>query len=250
MTYRFIKEWEGIPVGIEIQEMIKVTSTGEENTGIMYALIGAAMPMFTNRELRLLLEAGYIKEIPEEKTCTTCNGTGKVTEETNPYILTVTYTTFNTLQETFEYYWNKIKEMQENTWRWNEVKTDPDHLRLWNATFEPNTTKVVRINMKANQGKSTKEVRKEQTYLPGVEILAAVAQHPEYAKKMDGEEYPYVNLGGLELNYGRPTWGGVPYLDFVGGGRRVRLGSDGCVGACPLWSVPLQEECRKELNEK
>lgn len=117
--------------------------------------------------------------------------------------------------ETFEFYTDYLRSSHPNSYRYEGLRSDAKYLRLWNnQPFQPNTLSWSLLKLNANFQKSPKNVRTQSTILPGLEVLAVAAHHPERVRKMNGTaQRPHLWMGGLECSIPdyRP-WKSVPYV--------------------------------------
>lgn len=153
--------------------------------------------------------------------------------------------TLGTLQETFEFAWDWIKNTQEDNWRWSEVKSDPAHLCLLEGSesFKPFTLRWRVIEMNANIGKAPRDVR-DPKRSPGVALLFFAAQYPDYIKSIDYEKTFGFYLPGLECTVpDDEPWEYVPCVDFSQRDRQVDLSAGWCGGGYDGLAVPVFREC-------
>lgn len=166
--------------------------------------------------------------------------------------LEILYVDFGSPERTLEMWWKVIAANQPNAWRYDGLKTNPEHLRLGPNTrsYESGIHRV-RINLVAHwvpeQGRSVQQVRDRAAErgetLAHAEALAAYGLHSELVQQMDGENLPFIDLAGYEATVtGHQAWTDVPYLGWGRIGREVGLnaGWAGFVGQ--LWAAPVLRE--------
>lgn len=143
----------------------------------------------------------------------------------DPETVVVLDMTLGSLQETFEFAWEWVKDGQESDWRWDGLSTDADKLRLLDGSdaFEAYILRWRRIKLNTNVGKKPIDVRSVQTS-PGLALLFVAAQHPARVKATDYEKRFGWFIPGLECTTpdGEP-WRFVPYVCFGRDDRQVKL---------------------------
>jgi hypothetical protein len=143
----------------------------------------------------------------------------------DPETVVVLDVTLDTLQSTFEFAWEWIKDGQESDWRWDGLSTDADKLRLLEGSdaFESYTLRWRRIKLNTNVGKKPIDVRSVQTS-PGLALLFVAAQHPARVKAMDYEKRFGWFVPGIECTApDDELWQCVPYVGFGQDDRQVEL---------------------------
>lgn len=133
------------------------------------------------------------------------------------------------VQKTFEAHASMMEQaFTPKFWRWEEIKTDKERLRLLkgNQTHTP-TIGWVCADMNANREReSITAVRGDKSLAD--EILAFAWQFPEYCKAIDYKKNPGLFAAGYELEVdGYERWGHVPIVyRYLGDGKvRLRAGS-------------------------
>lgn len=124
--------------------------------------------------------------------------------------------TLDTLQNTFEFAWEWMKDGQEDSWRWDGLTSGADKLRLLQGSdaFQPFTLRWRRIKLNANVSKGPLDIRNPKTS-PGLVLLFVAAQHPARVKATDYEKRFGWYIPGLECTTpGSGPWQDVPYIDF------------------------------------
>jgi hypothetical protein len=164
----------------------------------------------------------------------------------NKEIVVGLYDTLGSLEQTIEFLWQWIIEGHTTYWCWSGFKTDPQHLRDFRDTefkgWRSCTRRWVKIDISANHGKSPEWTRKniKHTQIAGLEVMAAIAQHPRVIADRRSSNKPWFNLAALDFNYGRRErpWQVVPYLfgrDNGGVGLDAHWVSDeGNNWSCPV----------------
>ncbi len=156
----------------------------------------------------------------------------------------------DTISHTFEEAWACIVESQKdhngNHWRWDSIKTDKDHLRLYGGKSHERGLKWRIIDFDAHwdkkDGVKPQDVRGANS--PDSACLWAASYFPKYVQAMDGENVPYMWIPGYELNVdGSTPWAGVPGLRWVRVYRRVRLYAGFADNRYQIWAVPSPRGC-------
>lgn len=132
-----------------------------------------------------------------------------------------------TVQQTFDELWQVAATQQPNSWRWAELHSDPDHLRLLSGIEHKPGLQWEVIDLGANwdrrDGISPESVRDPGTS-PHAGCLAAAAHHPKWVQAMDGEKVPFIWLPAYEVTVtGRDPWQRSSRLSWDHGGRGVDL---------------------------
>jgi hypothetical protein len=87
----------------------------------------------------------------------------------------------DTVEHTFEEAWHFAASVQPNHWRWNELKSDADHLRLLPGITHKRGLRWRVVDLGANldkaQGMSPREVRRS-SISPSSEVLWAASYFP------------------------------------------------------------------------
>jgi hypothetical protein len=145
----------------------------------------------------------------------------------------------DTVQETFDFLWNRAAAAQKANRRWADMKSDAKYLRLIAGAKHPG--RCLRwevIDLGANQGRSPKSVRNASS--PHAAIMAALALHPKWVRAMDGNKVPYVWLSGYECSCPDvQSWGNVPYAYFNASDSKVRLSANDCGDVYSDCAVPM-----------
>jgi hypothetical protein len=164
--------------------------------------------------------------------------------------LEILYVDFGSPEQNVEMWWKVIAGTQPRAWRWDGLKTDPEHLRLAPNTYQYNPGMRgiyrVRINLVANwqpqDGRSVLQVREWATrfgeYLAHAEVLAAYGFHNELLQRQDGTNLPYSDMAGFEASVpGDGPWASCPYLSWSG--DEARLSAYWVDSVHQLWSAPV-----------
>lgn len=151
----------------------------------------------------------------------------------DPETAVVLDATLDTLQSTFEFAWEWMKDGQVEVNRSDGMLSDQKKLRLLSderddkaegdgADFKPYTLHWVRIKLDTNVGKKPGDVRNSKS--PGCALLFMGAEHPERIKATDYEKRFNFWLPGLKCTApdGR-GWRYVPCVSFYRSNRQVRL---------------------------
>lgn len=146
-----------------------------------------------------------------------------------------------TAVQEFQLYWPLIGERQAKNWKWNQFIFNDAHVRHFQCKEQAWRWSWGVIDLGANRNTTTDTVRHRASgTLPGAEILAAGALHPEWVRLMNGDDIPFVLMPGYEVSIpGGSVWRSVPGLDFGCGGLVVRLSVYWYDGANPRWGVPV-----------
>jgi len=149
------------------------------------------------------------------------------------------------LQRTFETLWKLIQAGQEKNWRYDQLQSDPDRLRLLKGLDHKPGLKWEVLGLGDNQGKSPDSVRSKEAKLPQAGVLAAGASNPEWVKAMDGGKVPYAWAAGYEADVpesGDESWQRVPALYFFQHDRQVKLDAGWRDDDHPAFAVPSSRE--------
>lgn len=160
---------------------------------------------------------------------------------TNPLEAWVLCPSFNTVEQTFDNLWQRIEKVHPNHWRWNDLKSDAEHLRLLKGiTFETNRLKWVLIDFGAHLGQPPDKVRSSDS--AHAELLAAACQHPTWAQSMgktiNGIFVPCVNLCGYRLSAGLEWLENVPRLRNENNSVGLSFGQPHALS--PHWACPVR----------
>lgn len=121
----------------------------------------------------------------------------------------------DSVQRTFDEYWLWAREQQSSSWVWDEVRSDPDHLRLLKGSpFSQGSLYWIRVKLDTHLGKWPGDIRDPANFA-GLEVLAMAGEHPERIKVMGNEGRPLLWIGGLEARVGydpKDKWERVPIL--------------------------------------
>ncbi len=148
------------------------------------------------------------------------------------------------VQRTFDALWQVAGSQQPNAWRWDGMKSDKEHLRLLEGIEHPTGLRWEVIDLGANRGTASADVRTADDS-PHAGILAAAAHHPQWVQAMDGDKVPYVDLPGYQVTVdGDEPWRYVPYLGWARIYRGVGLGARWDDYRRPSDGVPVIRECR------
>lgn len=152
----------------------------------------------------------------------------------------------DTPQQTFDKAWHFAASVQQNNWRWDGLKSDPDHLRLLPGITHKRCLRWRVVDLGANwdrkNGISSADVRNAKTS-PYSAILWAASYFPKWIQAMDGTNVPYVWIPGYQLTIaGGGRWSFVPCLSWGRSCRWVGLGADDALSRCVGWAVPSFRE--------
>ena len=166
--------------------------------------------------------------------------------------LEILHVEFGSIEETVEMWWKVFVGEQPDSWRWDGLKLDTEHIR-----FSPNTTKYepgvhrVRINLVAHwepeDGRTVDEVRKQASdtheILAHSEVLSAYGLHSALLREQDGDNLPYADMAGYEATVpGGDAWRYVPCLDWSRFNRRVGLDAYWSGNRIQRWAAPVLRE--------
>ncbi len=139
------------------------------------------------------------------------------------------------VQRTFDELWIWAASRQEDSWRWDGLKSDPEHLRLLSGIEHKPGLRWEVIDLWGHLDSSPVEVRKSDES-PHAGVIAAAALHPNW---IAGNFVLYVWIPGYEVNVPfHVPWRYVPYVYFSRDGRRVGLYARDCGNAYSGWAVP------------
>ena len=148
------------------------------------------------------------------------------------------------VQRTFDAWWDFIVPPAGLTkWRWEELKSDSEHLCLARDEHKPGI-RWVAFDPNTHPGKSPKQalgyIIIHGTTLANAEVLMAAALFPEWVASWDGDKSPYPNMSGYQFHWDT-DWSRVPYVYRDGSEFRLYSLSAGLTG--PRWSSPVVREC-------
>lgn len=151
----------------------------------------------------------------------------------------------DTVQRTFEELWAVASAAQPNNWRWDELKSDAEHLRLLEGIEHVPGLRWEVIDLGANwdprEGIRPVDVRAANSAHAGV--LAAAGHFPKWVQAMDGTKVPYVWLPGYQVTIpGSEAWRYVPCLSWDRGDREVDLGAVWDGRRSIRWACPVVKE--------
>lgn len=153
---------------------------------------------------------------------------------------------FDTLQTTFDFYWDWICCEQKRCWRWNQFCTDPAYLRDYRDPHQQHWQAYTRqwftIKLNTNQGDSPEVVRNTvaNQRMGGVEILAVLAQQPEVLVRRNGKDRPYFNIAALDFGpiSTESPWKLTPAISVDIRTRMIRMVINWLNDEDPRWSCP------------
>ncbi|MBU1015223.1 hypothetical protein KKI17_02190 [Patescibacteria group bacterium] len=151
----------------------------------------------------------------------------------------------DTVQQTFEEAWECIKGGQPDSWRWDEIHADEEHLRLYSGCQHQRGLSWKVIDLGANQDRRPLDVYGEvkPELLSHSAVLWAAALHPNWVQAMNGEDVPFVNIAGYQLTVpGYVSWTFVPDLYWSRVSRLVGLDARFAGSHYPSWAVPVFRE--------
>lgn len=113
--------------------------------------------------------------------------------------------------------WDIARHRQPNSWQWDSLHLDADHLRLLEG-IEPSHEPGIRWVMvdlgahwNGQDGIRPCDVRSKDS--AHAEVLAAAAHFPDWVQAMNGTDVPYVWLPGYQVTLpGEVAWTEVPVL--------------------------------------
>lgn len=166
--------------------------------------------------------------------------------------LEIFYIEFGSPELNIEAYWKAIKVNQPNVWRYNGLKTDPEHFRLAPQArqYEPGIHRI-RINLVAHwepeDGRSVSQVRQQASLMSeavaAAEVMAAYAVQYELLRQQDGRNLPYADMAGYEATVpGAEAWAGCPYIYWNQVIREVSLDAGWSDSVNDYWAVPVLRE--------
>ena len=143
---------------------------------------------------------------------------------------------------TFEELWVVAFEQQPNHWRWEELKSTPDNLRLLeDIEHKPGLRwEVIDLgaNWDAKTGVRPMDVRDASSAHAGV--LASAAHFPKWVQAMDGTKVPFVWLPGYQATIpGYEAWTSVPCLSWGRDDREVQLDASWSDDRPQRWAAPV-----------
>ncbi|OGY55654.1 MAG: hypothetical protein A2912_05610 [Candidatus Buchananbacteria bacterium RIFCSPLOWO2_01_FULL_40_23b] len=152
----------------------------------------------------------------------------------------------DTVSRTFEEGWYFTKAVQPGEWRWPEVKSDENHLKLLDGIIHQRGLHWRVVDFAANWDKKdgiAPTVHTPKTSLSSA-ILWAASCFPRWIQAMDGVKVPFVWLPGYQLSIsGSQPWSYVPDLCWHYGCRQVRLSADDASIRHYHRAVPVFVEC-------
>lgn len=151
----------------------------------------------------------------------------------------------DTVHQTFEEAWHLAKSIQPNHWRWEELRSDQDNLRLLPGITHQRGLRWRVIDLAANwdtkQGVRPADVR-DPKMSPHSAILWAASYFPKWVQAMDGTTAPFVWIPGYQVSVGLGRWASVPGLDLGRSNRGLCLGAADAHGRNECWAVPAFRE--------
>lgn len=167
-------------------------------------------------------------------------------DDANENIVVCLYDTLDSLDETVEFLWVWMIQGQKDGWC-GPYLTEPGYLRDFrdpeNSGWQPRTRRWVKINLSANCNKSSKWTRQniEHGQIAGLEIMAAMAQHPHAMAARDGVNKPWPNLAALDFNdpHDMQPWHYVPCVEFHADLDQVRFSAAWVTNKSFEWSCPI-----------
>lgn len=150
-----------------------------------------------------------------------------------------------TSQRTFEEAWDIIEGVHPNSWRWDQIQADEEHLRLYPGCSHQRNLSWRVIDLGANRDRKPQDVRSEMKpeLLPHSALLWAAALHPNWVQAMNGNDVPFVFLAGYQLTIpGYQPWAHVPRLNWARMSREVWLNALFAGLRSPSWGVPVLRE--------
>lgn len=159
-----------------------------------------------------------------------------------------------TPEKSFETIWQIVKDRQAadgfGHWRWEELRSDPKHLRLRQGIEWRRGLRWIMLDLGANHKLSSDQVRQDSDTktLAHIAVLCAGAFFPNWVRNMgqevDNTFIPFVDIAGFEVWIsGADPWAGVPYLRWDAGDRQVGLDTSWSGVADVSWCVPVLREC-------
>lgn len=114
--------------------------------------------------------------------------------------------------QTFEAWWGVVSDTHERCLRFEEIESDPRHLRVTQDSYpKANQLEVLTLNLTAGWGVAVNRHAERPAH---AEVLAAAAHHPMWVQAMGERNVPYAYLPGyrlLEVTQGREL---VPCIGF------------------------------------
>lgn len=207
------------------------------NMGLKHNVFNPSARVHVNLMLRLaLMQMRAERDFRWVGSCTAPNFTD------DPEVVVILYATLGTLEQTAHFYWNWASSLQESFHKDPTLGFDPSVFRLWNnVRFEPWTMRWLMIKLNDNFRKSPANIRTLHPRLPGPEVLAVLAEHPERVKASNGTEHrPYLWMAGIETSI--PDYSpvaGVPLAWFDQSDRRIGLDAGIRDSVSPNYAVPV-----------
>lgn len=168
----------------------------------------------------------------------------------NPQVVVALYDTLGSLEETAAFYWRWVKENDSRSMviePYFHLDTLVDVRDSLQKTWGSRTRRWVTIDLAANQGKNVQWVRKNRplAQLAGLEVLAAVAQHPclpehqyfsngKVATRAHSDQFASLTLTVFDVKNGES----VPRVRIGSGGRDIRFLYCGHFRAPSHWTFP------------
>ncbi|MEA3249295.1 MAG: hypothetical protein U9Q03_02970 [Patescibacteria group bacterium] len=149
-----------------------------------------------------------------------------------------------TVKETYKTLWELASE-QQDSFLWDQRRD----VSVLGSLVGASMLRWELIDLRANRDCSTEDVESDGT-LPDAGILAAMALHPEWVRRMDGKAVPYVRLSGYRTVHKYRSSGKrisevyVPHV-FVRHERRWKWGRSGII---PIYGSHKCVEIRLEAT--
>jgi hypothetical protein len=154
-------------------------------------------------------------------------------DENGLYCVTLLYETGNTV-ETLRQNWEAFVYIHgaEGVWKSDSLMFDNDHMRLREgAKQRPKGLRWAIVELgRAFRDRHVESVRSTIEVMGmGQELLLVAAMHPHWAKAMDGNEIPFIDVPDLEVRPREQTsFDHALYLTFDPDGSRVELMCEDC----------------------
>lgn len=163
--------------------------------------------------------------------------------------LEILHVEFGSPAETIEMWWRVWVGEQPKSWRWDELKLDPEHFQLLAENVDRYEAGIhrLRIDLTAHwepeTGRTLEEVRVQAKVngetLAHTEVMSAYGLHTALLREQDGENLPYSDMAGTDVSVpcsSRPHALYASWFPFSGG---VRLDASGVGDRDRSWAAPV-----------
>ncbi len=162
----------------------------------------------------------------------------------NRLVVVILDISLDSIEQTFEEAWDAVKGAHPANWRWPELKSDKESLRLLSGNHKRGLRWQV-VDLGANKNARPIDVRNPKTS-PSSALLWMAFYSPKWIQSMNGTDVPYVWIPGYEATIsGYGAWTSMPLLFWDADDRKVELYADFSGYRNEKWAVPVLRESPK-----